>query len=113
MQDIVSELESEPGMKLQRENDTAVLSERESRLLKKINRTAPELIQKQYDVLMGKKRDENLSEIEYENLIELTSFMESLQAERLENLIELSQIRNISLDKLIEQLELEPKLYVV
>ena len=82
MQDIVSELESETVSKLQRENNTAVLSARESRLLKKINRTAPNLIQKQYDVLMEKKREENLSEIEYENLIELTSFMESLQTER-------------------------------
>ena len=39
--------------------------------------------------------------------------MESLNVQRLENLLELAKFRNETLDSVIEQLELKTELYVV
>lgn len=84
----------------------AHLPERESQLLMKINKAIPATLQKRYEILLTKNREETITEIEHEELLKIIDKVEIKNAERLENLIELSRIRNISLDILMRQLHI-------
>jgi hypothetical protein len=86
----------------------AYLPERESQLLMKINKAIPVVLQKRYEDLLTKNRAETITPIEHEELLKIIDKVETKNAERLENLIELSRIRNISLDVLMKQLHLNP-----
>jgi hypothetical protein len=86
----------------------AYLPERESQLLMKINKAIPMPLQKRYEDLLTKNREETITPMEHEELLKVIDKVEVKHAERLENLIELSRIRNISLDLLMKQLHLNP-----
>lgn len=86
----------------------AHLPERESQLLMNINKAIPATLQKRYEDLLIKNRTEIITPVEHEELLKIIDKMETKNAERLENLIELSRIRNISLDLLMRQLHLNP-----
>ena len=86
----------------------AHLPERESQLLMKINKAIPLSLQKRYEDLLTKNKAETITPIEHEELLKVIDKVEIRNAERLENLIELSRIRNISLDTLMRQLHLYP-----
>lgn len=86
----------------------AHLPERESQLLMKINKAIPATLQKRYEDLLTKNRAETITPLEHEELLKIIDKVEIKNAERLENLIELSRIRNISLDVLMRQLHLNP-----
>ncbi len=79
----------------------AYLPERESSLLMKINKAIPAVLQKRYEYLLTKNREETITPTEHEELLKVIEKVETKNAERLENLIELSSIRNISLDALM------------
>jgi hypothetical protein len=97
---------------LRRQKLPGVLSQVEADLMKKINKTPPPEIQLRYDYLMNLRQSEEIKEAEYQELLELTSFTENLNVKRLEFLMQLAKLRNVSLDDLIEQLELKPQLNV-
>jgi hypothetical protein len=86
----------------------AFLPERESVLLMKINKGIPSTLQKRYEELLIKNRAETITPSEHEELLKAIEKVETKNAERLENLIELSRIRNISIDVLMRQLHLHP-----
>jgi hypothetical protein len=86
----------------------ASMPERESQLLMRINKAIPATLQKRYEDLLAKNRAESITPIEHEELLKVIDKVEIKNAERLENLIELSRIRNISLDLLMRQLHLYP-----
>lgn len=79
----------------------AHLPERESQLLMKINKAIPTTLQKRYEDLLIKNREETITPLEHDELLKIIDKVEIKNAERLENLIELSRIRNISLDALM------------
>lgn len=87
-----------------------VLSHVETELLRKINKPISATIQKQYDILLQKRNNDTLNDLEYEELLDLTSYIENQNVKRLSYLIELAKFRNISLDELILQLELKPRI---
>jgi hypothetical protein len=97
---------------LRRKKLPTVLTQNETELLKKINTGAPDVIQKRYNFLIKKRNNETLNDEEYHELIELTTYMENLGVKRLEYLLELAKLKNLSLDEIVEQLQLKPKLYV-
>ncbi len=97
---------------LRKQKLPGVLSQAEADLLKKINTPPPFEVQQRYDYLIDLRKRGKLSEDEYQELLELTAFTENLNVKRLENLTQLAKLRNISLDDLIEQLELKPQLNV-
>jgi len=97
---------------LRRKKLPSVLSQNETELLKKINTGAPSVIQKRYNFLVKKRNNETLTDEEYQELLELTTYMENLGVKRLEYLLELAKLRNLSLDEIVEQLQLKPRLYV-
>jgi hypothetical protein len=86
----------------------AYLPERESQLLMKINKAIPITLQNRYEYLLTKNREETITPSEHDELLKIIEKVEIKNAERLENLIELSRIRNISLDMLMSQLHLNP-----
>ena len=82
------------------------LPEREAVLLMKINAAIPTRLQKRYEILLEKNREERITPTEHEELLKVIEKIESKNVERLEHLIELSRLRNISLDELMKQLHL-------
>jgi hypothetical protein len=86
----------------------ASLPERESQLLMRINKAIPSTLQKRYEDLLARNRAESITPIEHEEFLKVIDKVEIKNAERLENLIELSRLRNISLDLLMRQLHLYP-----
>ncbi len=97
---------------LRREKMSSVLSNVESELLQKINLKIPFVIQKRYNFLQKRRNKEILNEKEYQELLELTVYIENFNVQRLQNLIELAKFRNVTLDEIIISLELKPILYV-
>ena len=97
---------------LRRRKMPSVLTHNETELLRKINSGAPQVIQKRYNFLVKKRNKEELNEVEYEELLELTAYIENFDVKRLEYLLELAKLRNLSIDEIIEQLQLKTKVYV-
>ncbi len=98
---------------LRRQKLPTVLSQVETELLQKINAVLPPTIQKRYDFLLKKRRDETLNESEYQELLELTSYTENHTNQRLTYLLELAKVRNRTLDELVADLEMKPRFYVI
>lgn len=80
------------------------LTRRESELLLKINEGLPESVQNRYTALLSKSAQEMLTEREQEELVLLIPEIEKKSAERLEYLIQLATIWNISLDETMARL---------
>lgn len=80
------------------------LSADETMLLENINRGLPASAQQRYDKLTAKLLDESISTAEHEELLGLIEQVEAMDAERLQALIELAQIRHTSIDDLMNQL---------
>jgi hypothetical protein len=84
------------------------LSKDETELLLKINQGISQNIQKRYQFLIKKRNQETLTEHEYKELLQLTDKVEIHQAQRLDYLVQLAQLRQISLTDLMTQLEIKP-----
>lgn len=90
-----------------RERVTA-LSQRESELLTSINQGLPPADAKRMNELIAKRQDYSLTEEEYQELIRLTDESECFGVERLKHLMELAHLRGITLDEVMEQLDIRP-----
>jgi hypothetical protein len=99
-------------MRLRKQKLPTVLSKVETELIRKINKGLPLDIQKRYDFLLIKKKAQELSNEEYAELLEITSFSEQFNVQRLESVVELSKIRNKPFDELILKLGLKSDLNV-
>lgn len=99
----IEHLLSEISVILARRKATS-LPKRESDLLRKINKGLPDEIQNRYDHLQEKLVAEEISGDEHQELLQLIEVVESADAERLKSMIELSRLRQISLDELMVQL---------
>ncbi|WP_242055217.1 STAS/SEC14 domain-containing protein [Scytonema hofmannii] len=89
---------------LQAQRKATRLPQAEAELLLKINQGIPGNIQRDYKELIAKRDDEILTEDEHQQLLQLTEGIEKIQAQRIENLAELSRLRGISLTALMENL---------
>ena len=81
----------------------------EIELLQKINQTLPEELQQQYSDLSAKMRSQTITPEEHQDLLNLIDIVEQADGDRLQNLIQLSLLRNISLAELMEQLQIYPQ----
>lgn len=80
---------------------------RDKTLLLKINQTVlPEQAMERYIFLQDKMELENLSESEYQELLTLVNQEEKIRNKRFKYLLELSQLRSISLTELMNNLGL-------
>lgn len=80
----------------------------ETELLKKINLGITEAEWAIYKHLIGLRREERLTEQEHQELIKLGDKIEKANAQRLEYLFELSQLRGVSLQKVMTDLGIKP-----
>lgn len=80
----------------------------EADLLKKINLGITEAEWAIYKHLIGLRREERLTEQEHQELIKLGNKIEQANAQRLEYLFELSQLRGVSLQKVMTDLGIKP-----
>jgi peptide methionine sulfoxide reductase MsrA len=86
---------------------TDVISELE--LLQKINQALPSELQQQYNDLSAKMRSQTITPNEHQDLLKLIDVVEQADGDRLQHLIQLSQLRNISLAELMKQLQVIPE----
>jgi uncharacterized protein (DUF1778 family) len=89
---------------LQARRKAPSLSQEETALLMRINSGLPAEVRRRYQELIDKRREERLTQNEYEELLRLTDTAEKRQAERLEALVELSRLRNVPLPELMQTL---------
>lgn len=82
------------------------LTERESQLLLTINQSLSPDLQKRYNLLIKKSEQEILSKEEEKEYAVLASKLEEMDVLRLQSLVELAQLRSITVDELLEQLDI-------
>ena len=99
-------------LSLRRQSEIPQLPMRESELLLKINQGVPAQLQQRFDQLVEIRRDNTLTPGEYQELLALTEQIEQFDVERLQWLIELAQLRGLTLDELMQQLGINPRPYV-
>lgn len=85
---------------------SVILSADESRLLLAINQAISVELQEHYHYLLMQRDANALTSEEYSELITLGDRIENLEADRLGNLLQLAQLRQISLDQLMIDLGL-------
>jgi len=81
----------------------------EIELLQKINQTLPDEVQQKYNDLSEKMRSVVITPNEHQELLKLIDIVEQNDGDRLQHLIQLSQLRNISLPELMQQLDIHPQ----
>ncbi len=84
------------------------LPKREAELFQLINRGVPGEVWQRYDALNDKLHAETITDEEHQELLGLIEQVKQADVERLRHLIELAQLRQLSLDELINQLGLQP-----
>lgn len=111
----VAQLET-PDLERFTEQVTQLLAQRkvsnlpaqETELLQQINQVLPPEIQQRYDQLQAKLQAETISLDEHQNLLALIDTVEQADAKRLEALMTLAQLRQVSLLDLMAQLDIQP-----
>ena len=89
---------------LQARQRAASLSTTETDLLQQINQGLPPTIRSRYEELNAKLHEETITLAEHEELLQLSDQLEQADAERLRHLIALAQLRQVSIDTLMDQL---------
>ncbi|HYW19495.1 MAG TPA: STAS/SEC14 domain-containing protein [Nodularia sp. (in: cyanobacteria)] len=97
---------------LQAQRTAPSLMQQESELLLKINQGISVEIQNYYNDLIAKRDIETLTDEEHRELLSLTEQIEKQQAQRIEYLVELANLRGISLNALMESLGIQTQVYV-
>lgn len=82
------------------------IRKKESELLLKINRGLSPELQKRFDDLAEKLAAENMTSDEREEFLKLTDRIEKQDAKRIELLGKLAELRQISLDDLMRELQI-------
>ena len=80
------------------------IPQQESVLLQKINQPLSTDILTEYQKLSQKQRNDQITPDENDRLLDLVDVLEQADAERMQHLLELAQLRKLPLDKLIQQL---------
>ncbi|MCB9433489.1 MAG: STAS/SEC14 domain-containing protein [Ardenticatenaceae bacterium] len=86
----------------------ANFSKEDARLLQVINQMLPVSVQTRYDQLTDLRRNEKIAPEEYQELLRLVDQVELADANRLAALIELAQLRHLTVDQLMQQLDIQP-----
>jgi len=87
------------------------LAKEEARLLGKINRGLPPTDQRRYDELTAKRKAEALSSEEHRELLDMIDRIEQADAERVRALASLAQLRDVSLEALMDDLGIHAPAY--
>lgn len=107
----LSELESilDKANILRASRIASILSQSETTLLQKINQPLPETIMLRFAALRKQQENEPLTPEAEAELVDLINQIETAEAERIQNLAELAQLRGQSLVELMDELEIKPR----
>ncbi len=97
---------------LRAQRSTNSLSAQESELLESINQPISTLLQQRYNQLNKQQRQNNLSEDEHKELLNLIEQIEKFDLQRLRYLIKLAKLRKVSLDIIMQDLGIKAANYV-
>jgi hypothetical protein len=89
---------------LQARRKSPCLPKEESELMLKISQGLPSGVRKRLRELTLRRQEEKITPDEHEELLRLTDLLEKTDAERMQHISELSRIRGISVDVLMEEL---------
>ncbi len=89
---------------LQARRRAASLSTAETDLLRQINQGLPSTLRVRYEELNAKLHEETITPDEHEEFLQLNDQIEQADVERLRHLIALAQLRQVSVDTLMDQL---------
>jgi hypothetical protein len=84
------------------------LSQKEGELLQQINQGIPETLWQPYKELVARRDADELTPEEHQELIVLSDQIETLHAQRMGYLVELAQMRQVSLPDLMDALGIQP-----
>lgn len=98
----------EAGKEGDRPNKSSAFSVAESELLFKINEGLPHSLQLRYAELTMKAAREDLLDTEHAELLKLIPLVEAKAVERLEYLIQLAGLWNMSVDEVMTKLGIHP-----
>ena len=87
------------------------VSKQETEILEKINRGLAQKTQQRYNELVAKRQAETLTDAEHQELLDLIDRIEQADAERVQALTKLAQLRNMSVKTLMETLNIRPPAY--
>ncbi len=96
---------------LQAQRRAPSLPKHEAELLQKINQGLPIEIRQRYEELNDKLHEETITPEEHQEFLQLVDRLELADAERLRHLIELADIRNVTVDTLMNQLDIRRPAY--
>ena len=82
-------------------------SPRESELLQQIKGSLSQIDWQRYQQLIEKRHTETLTLLEQNELIAFSDRLEAINIDRIDNLVKLAQIRNITVSDLMSQLGLK------
>ncbi len=91
-------------LSLQAEKKASHLSAEESNLLSIINKGLPSEIHQRISDLRARRDDNSITDVEYEELTQLTDEFEEMHARRMTAMAALAKLRGVSLPTLMEQL---------
>lgn len=94
------------GYYLLAEKKAPHLSKRETELFMEINRGFEQEFQDRYDVLKEKLENETMNQLENEEFIGMTEMVEARNITRLQCIVELAQLRKVTVPELMNQLGL-------
>jgi hypothetical protein len=80
----------------------------ETTLLQRINQGLPREQQERYQALLDRRNARTLTQEEHEELLRLTDQVEQAEADRAAALVELAQLRQVSVDHLLRELGIHP-----
>ena len=83
------------------------LPQKEASLLKVIFKELPKDVLARYDELYAKVQTKEMMDAEHQELLNLVDIVENRDVERLKALVELSQIRGITVDQLMKELQIK------
>ena len=83
----------------------------EADLLQKINQGPSPEVRRRYEGLTAKLRADTIMPEEHQELLQLIDQIELADAERIQHLIALAQLRQVSVDALMHQLGIRPPAY--
>lgn len=84
------------------------LSEQETAIVKRVNQAFAPEVMKRYQELIARREERTISSEELAELVRLSDSAEQLAADRATALVELSQIRRVSIDDLVNELGIRP-----
>lgn len=106
LEDLMSQV-----MTLQAKRKAPCLSADETELMLTINQGLSPDMQMRFDELVVRRQAETLTQEEHQELLSLIDQIEKADAERMKYMAELARIRGVSLEVLMEELEIRPPTY--